>query len=317
MVPAQELGLRRVWVDREHSGHDASIVTAHIHDMASLPATVARAVTALEESIARYVAANPASARRAERAAASLPGGEHAQRPALRPVPARVRARRGRLPVLAGRRALHGLPGRVHGRPLRALAPGHPRRDPHGARPRPQLRRHTELEGQLAELLSRASRLELVRFTNSGTEANLMALALARPPHGPRRDPRLPRRLPRRRARVRRRRAEPGHRPARVVIGDYNAVESTRALIRAHELAAILVEPMLGSGGCIPASREFLAMLREEATRDRRAADLRRGHDVAARPARRRVRRAARPDDGRQVPRRAGCPSARSAGRRS
>ena len=41
MVPAQELGLRRVWVDREHSGHDASIVTAHIHDMASLPATVA------------------------------------------------------------------------------------------------------------------------------------------------------------------------------------------------------------------------------------------------------------------------------------
>lgn len=40
MVPARELGLRRVWVDRERSGHDASIVTAHIHDMASLPATV-------------------------------------------------------------------------------------------------------------------------------------------------------------------------------------------------------------------------------------------------------------------------------------
>jgi 2-haloacid dehalogenase len=41
MVPARDLGLRRVWVDREHSGHDAAIVTAHIHDMASLPATVA------------------------------------------------------------------------------------------------------------------------------------------------------------------------------------------------------------------------------------------------------------------------------------
>lgn len=41
MVPARELGLRSVWVDRERSGHDASIVTAHIHDMASLPATVA------------------------------------------------------------------------------------------------------------------------------------------------------------------------------------------------------------------------------------------------------------------------------------
>lgn len=41
MVPARDLGLRRVWVDRERWGHDASIVTAHIHDMASLPATVA------------------------------------------------------------------------------------------------------------------------------------------------------------------------------------------------------------------------------------------------------------------------------------
>lgn len=41
MVPARDLGLRRVWVDRERSGHDATIVTAHIHDMASLPATVA------------------------------------------------------------------------------------------------------------------------------------------------------------------------------------------------------------------------------------------------------------------------------------
>ncbi len=36
MVPARELGLTRVWVDREHSGHDASIVTHHVHDMAGL-----------------------------------------------------------------------------------------------------------------------------------------------------------------------------------------------------------------------------------------------------------------------------------------
>jgi 2-haloacid dehalogenase len=38
MVPAQELGLTRVWVDRERSGHDASIVTHHVHDMAGLAA---------------------------------------------------------------------------------------------------------------------------------------------------------------------------------------------------------------------------------------------------------------------------------------
>lgn len=37
MRPAKELGIRRVWVDREHTGQDPSICTAHIHDMASLP----------------------------------------------------------------------------------------------------------------------------------------------------------------------------------------------------------------------------------------------------------------------------------------
>ncbi len=36
MVPARALGLRRVWVDREDSGHDASIVTARVPDMATL-----------------------------------------------------------------------------------------------------------------------------------------------------------------------------------------------------------------------------------------------------------------------------------------
>ena len=41
MVPARDLGLRRIWVDREDSGHDPSIVTARVPDMASL-ARVAR-----------------------------------------------------------------------------------------------------------------------------------------------------------------------------------------------------------------------------------------------------------------------------------
>lgn len=40
MRPAQVLGIKRVWVDRENTGQDASIVTAHIHDMASLPGTL-------------------------------------------------------------------------------------------------------------------------------------------------------------------------------------------------------------------------------------------------------------------------------------
>jgi len=36
MVPAHDLGLRTVWVDREDTGHDASIVTHRVTDMAGL-----------------------------------------------------------------------------------------------------------------------------------------------------------------------------------------------------------------------------------------------------------------------------------------
>jgi 2-haloacid dehalogenase len=43
MVPARDLGIRRVWVDREDSGHDASIVTARVPDMASLAGWAATA----------------------------------------------------------------------------------------------------------------------------------------------------------------------------------------------------------------------------------------------------------------------------------
>lgn len=40
MRPAAELGIRRVWVDRERSGEDESITSAHIYDMGSLPGTL-------------------------------------------------------------------------------------------------------------------------------------------------------------------------------------------------------------------------------------------------------------------------------------
>lgn len=38
--PARKLGIRRVWVDRENSGHDASAATARIENLAALPATL-------------------------------------------------------------------------------------------------------------------------------------------------------------------------------------------------------------------------------------------------------------------------------------
>ena len=48
------------------------------------------------------------------------------------------------------------------------------------------------------------------------------------------------------------------------IVGEYNDVESARSLIEGHAdgLACVLVEPMLGGGGCIPGTREFLSALR-------------------------------------------------------
>src|SRR6516164_6638324 len=67
----------------------------------------------------------------------------------------------------------------------------------------------------------------------------------------------------------------PGHDqlnfPIDWLVGRYNDVEGSRALLRRHalELAAVIVEPMQGSGGCIPGTPEFLGMLREECTASR------------------------------------------------
>ncbi|RVT96163.1 aminotransferase class III-fold pyridoxal phosphate-dependent enzyme [Rhodovarius crocodyli] len=123
-------------------------------------------------------------------------------------------------------------------------------------------------EGQLAAILcGRFPSLDMVRFTNSGTEANMMALAGARGFTGLS-DVMV---------------ARGGYHGGVMTFGseknavnvplplhfmDYNDAEGAAASIRALKgrLGAVLVEPMLGSGGCIPASRAFLAALREACT---------------------------------------------------
>jgi glutamate-1-semialdehyde 2,1-aminomutase len=127
------------------------------------------------------------------------------------------------------------------------------------------------LEAELARVIcNRFPSLELIRFTNSGTEANLLAIAAAMAHTG------------RRKILV----FEGGYHggvlwfppgaggarlnvPHEFVVAPYNDLDATRRLIReaGDDLAAILVEPMLGAGGCIPGDPEFLAMLRDEARR--------------------------------------------------
>ncbi|MBK1662703.1 aspartate aminotransferase family protein [Paracraurococcus ruber] len=122
-----------------------------------------------------------------------------------------------------------------------------------------------EKEGQLAHLIAgRFPSIEMVRFTNSGTEANLMALAAARGFTG----------------RVKTMVMRGGYHggvltfgtehsavnvPIPLAFTDYNdpAAATRDILAEGEQLAAVLVEPMLGSGGCIPASVEFLQALRD------------------------------------------------------
>ncbi|WP_340108281.1 aspartate aminotransferase family protein [Pikeienuella sp. HZG-20] len=124
---------------------------------------------------------------------------------------------------------------------------------------------HGLLEAEFAATLcERFPALDLVRFTNSGTEANLMAISTA--------------------LAVNKRKKvmvfnggyhggvftfHHGHNiinaPFDFVIARYNDVHATRQLIEdnASALGVVILEPMQGGGGCIPATREFLEMLRE------------------------------------------------------
>jgi glutamate-1-semialdehyde 2,1-aminomutase len=225
--------------------------------------------SAVGDSIARYVARNPKSAERAARAAEVLPGGNTRSVLHFDPFPlAFARGEGAHLWSLDGDRYTDllgeytaGLFGHSHPVILAAIREALEGGISYGGT--------NDLEHRLAELVCRRfPAMERVRFTNSGTEANLMALALALHHTGRREilafkggyhggvlafgsgQP------------------SPVTVPHAFLLGDYNDTDGTRALIRAHAgtLGAILVEPMLGSGGCIPGTAAFLRMLREEAT---------------------------------------------------
>jgi glutamate-1-semialdehyde 2,1-aminomutase len=124
---------------------------------------------------------------------------------------------------------------------------------------------HNQFEAKLAAALcSRFPSLDLVRFTNSGTEANLMALCASCAISGRKKvlvfagayhggvfyfaDG-----------------GSPINAPFQFVLASYNDIDGTIAKIEEHasDLAAVLVEPMMGAGGCLPGEQSFLQALRD------------------------------------------------------
>ena len=80
-----------------------------------------------------------------------------------------------------------------------------------------------------------------------------------------------------------------------------------------HQIACVIVEPVVGNMGCVPGNGGYLANLRTITEREKTRPDFRRSHDRLPRSLRRRagaVRNQARPHDVRENHRR------RSAGRR-
>lgn len=224
---------------------------------------------ALEAAEAEYSARTPNSAAWQERASGGLPGGN--TRTVLHFTPYPLRFRGGKDQWVTDADGLHyldylgeysaGLYGHssapIMAAAQQAIADGTVLGGPN------------TYEVELAELMcARFPSLELVRFTNSGTEANLMALAAARAHTG--RDKVLV--------------FDGGYHggvlymadyatrsnaPFDFVTGTYNDLDATMAAAEGDEgeIAAILIEPMMGGGGAIVADTAFLAGLKAYAER--------------------------------------------------
>ncbi len=133
-----------------------------------------------------------------------------------------------------------------------------------------------ELEVEMAERIrERLPSIELIRFANSGTEATMLAIRAARAftgrttiatfagayhgthdyaasipattagaPGGP---------------------GIPGSVADSIVVAPFNDPETARAVLEPHlgDLAAVIVEPVMGAAGVLPAEEQFLPFLRE------------------------------------------------------
>ncbi|MDH6573684.1 glutamate-1-semialdehyde 2,1-aminomutase [Streptomyces sp. SAI-117] len=216
----------------------------------------------------RYVANNPRSERRFRQAGTVMPGGNTRTSLYYSPFPVTFVAGEGQfLTDLDGHRYVDllgeysaGLYGHSDPAVLTAVRKVLEEGLSYGG--------PNQYEVELAkEITHRFPSVELLRFTNSGTEANLFAIGTARAVTG--------------RSKVlvfesgyhggvlSFRGEAPLNAPYSYVVCEYNDVPGTMAAIREHrdDLAAVILEPMLGGGGAVPATAEFVSAIRAATTR--------------------------------------------------
>jgi len=224
--------------------------------------------SALNEAENRYVSANPKSAARHSSAKSAMPGGNTRTVLHYSPFPlAWAKGEGAHLTDLDGHdytdflgeysAALYGHSNPVILEAIRGALEG-------GI----VLGGPNQYEAEFAALLrDRFPSIQLLRFCNSGTEANVFAIQAARAVTG--------------RTAIMafdgayhggvlyfRNGGAPLNLPIPTVAATYNDADGAEEKIRAHahELAAVIVEPMMGGGGCIPAERDFLVALRRACT---------------------------------------------------
>ena len=221
--------------------------------------------SAVDEVTARYESANPGSRAQYERARESMPGGNTRTGMFYPPFPLAIETAAGAtLTDVDGHTYTDfvgdfsaGLYGHSHPVIREAVQATLDSGMAYGST--------SPYEARLAALVcARFPSIEQVRFTTSGTEGNMLALVTARAVTG--KDSIMVFEGAYHGGTIYfGREAAPIVVPFPFVIAPYNDAEEARRLIRenAHRLAAVLVEPLQGASGAIPASADFLGALRE------------------------------------------------------
>ena len=226
--------------------------------------------TAYENAADAFTTKNPRSKAIYDRATYSLPGGNTRTSIFYHPFPLSIKAAEyARLYDVDGHEYVDllgeftaGLYGHSEPAVINAISEAAKRGLNFGS--------HHEDEVELAALVKgRFPSMDLLRFTNSGTEATLMAVAGAKAYTGKNKIVVFEGGYHGAVFTFKDRTTNPINVPHDFIFARYNDLSSVQRLLHDPEnsgdIAALIVEPMVGSGGAIPADRIFLEGLRRVA----------------------------------------------------